>query len=1020
MRPLRLTMQAFGPYADRQVVDFTAALDAGLFGIYGPTGAGKSSIFNAIAFALFGESARGDQDLPSMRSDHASPDVISEVELIFDVGAKRYSVRRRPQQSRPKQRGAGETKEAHTAWLFDVSDMSPDDISESNPGKPLAEKHVSAVAEAMERVLGYNASHFRQIVLLPQGQFEKFLVAKTDERLKILRELFDVSLYQKLSKKLKEEAATAAGLIQNQRTALNALLAHEQCASLEDLQTAAMAAETQSETLKATVTEADTAAQTAARLLGEASQIDRRFQDLEAASAALAVPQGQQSEIDQKAQSLAGARAAQSLAGADQAVEAAQRRVGVALLASNQAKEVAAAANLAAVGAATALQRERDRETETQNLVERRNELKRHRQTFDGAAAQQRALDGARTGATVAETAFAAAQRSHQSLIGDRTKKQDELRRGEEAATIRATLTAGLAEKRRAHEVAQQREKAISDLKAAETIVRAVEKGVADAKAAEERAELSYEEAEARLTVSQAIHLAEKLVDGEACPVCGSHEHPAPASGDAASAGLDAAFRAARESLVRARKAHGEARERLAGTRSAVRERKATLDALALAASPAADLALEVKAVEQQLKALGVSVDVQVLRNAVLDLDKRVEAAATVLETARSMNDSAKTRHALATQAVDSALASIPSELRTSGALDAATTQVDGAIRKREQALQAAISAERTASEAAVATTRDSDNAASALTTANAEVAGERVQFGEQLATADLTDEQYRLHKSNIPRMASLQQTIEAHGQRLAAAQDRLEQAQRSIEGVERPDLAGLQARHTELIAARQTAATTEADIRSKAMRLRGLINKLGADLAALKTAEDVYAPLGVVSDLLSGVNAAKVDLEAFAMATMFDRVLEAANLRLGPMSRQRYTLQREQEGKGGGKRGLGIVVHDLYTGRARATSTLSGGESFQAALSLALGLSDVVEALSGGTRLDMIFIDEGFGSLDGNSLEEALQILQDLVGQSRVLGLISHIEIVQQAIPIGFQIEKTMTGSAVRQRHAM
>lgn len=1019
MRPLRLTMQAFGPYADRQVVDFTAALEAGLFGVYGPTGAGKSSIFNAIAFALFGESARGDQELPDMRSDHASPDTVTEVELIFDVGAKRYCVRRRPEQPRPKSRGAGETKDAHVAWLFDVSDIPLDDISESSSGKPLAEKRVKDVNAEVVRILGYNASHFRQIVLLPQGQFERFLVAKTDDRLKILRELFDVSLYQKLVKKLKEEAAIAAVEIQNRRIAFNALLANEKCSGLEDLQTAATVAQTQADTLKQKVEEADRHAQAATRLLGEADQIDKRFRDLDDAGTTLAALQEQQAGVDQQVRALEGARLAQSLSDADQAVAITKRRVEAALLANDEASEKSVAANAAAVAAATALQTLRDREAEALSLGERKGELTRHRQTLEGAASQQAALDAACSEATKAERAFDAAKAAHETLVDASTAKRHELRRAQEATTIRTTLSNLLAEKRRAHEIAEQREKAVKDLKAAETTVQAAEKSVAMAKAAEEVAELSYADAESRLSASQAIHLAEKLADGEACPVCGSHDHPAPASGDAASAGLDAAFRAAREALTQARKTHGEAREGLAAAEAAARERKATLDALALATAPAADLTLEVKAVDEQLKALGAAIDLQALQNAVLDLDQRIGASTIALETARSANERAKTQQALATQALDGALASIPVELRTMSALEAAIAETVVAIQQFEHALRAAADAERVAREVAVAATRDAENASAGLKMANNEAATERKQFEERLAKSGLTEDQYRLHKSNLARMADLQLAIDTHGQRLAAAQDRLEHAQRSVDGVDRPDLAVLQARHTELAAARQRAATNEADLRNQAMRLRGLIEKLGTDLAALKAAEDRYAPLGMVADQLNGNNAAKVDLETFAMVTMFDRVLEAANLRLGPMSRQRYTLQREQEGRGGGKRGLGIAVHDLYTGRPRATSTLSGGESFQAALSLALGLSDVVESLSGGTRLDMIFIDEGFGSLDANSLEEALQILQDLVGQSRALGLISHIEIVQHAIPVGFQIEKTMTGSSVRQRQA-
>ena len=199
MRPLRLTLQAFGPYPDRQVVDFADALKSGLFGVYGPTGAGKSSIFSAISFALFGEPAKGEQDAASLRSDHAPADVLTEVELVFELGAKRYCIRRRPDQDRPALRGGGVTRERHCAWLFDVTGMPVDEVSENNSGKALAEKKVSDVAAQVERLLGYGPAQFRQIVLLPQGRFETFLTAKTDDRLRILRDLFDVSLYRSLA-----------------------------------------------------------------------------------------------------------------------------------------------------------------------------------------------------------------------------------------------------------------------------------------------------------------------------------------------------------------------------------------------------------------------------------------------------------------------------------------------------------------------------------------------------------------------------------------------------------------------------------------------------------------------------------------------------------------------------------------------------------------------------------------------------------------------------------------------------
>lgn len=199
MRPIRLTMQALGPFAGREVVDFREAMASGLFGIYGQTGAGKSTIFSAVTFALFGEATRSDQDTASLRSDHADPGTLTEVEFVFEVGERRYVVRRSPEQKRPKLRGAGEKTMAHEAFLFDATGVSLEDIERGNRGTILAEKKLGAVREKVIHILGYGPEQFRQIVLLPQGKFEMFLAAKTDARRDILRELFDVSLYRHLA-----------------------------------------------------------------------------------------------------------------------------------------------------------------------------------------------------------------------------------------------------------------------------------------------------------------------------------------------------------------------------------------------------------------------------------------------------------------------------------------------------------------------------------------------------------------------------------------------------------------------------------------------------------------------------------------------------------------------------------------------------------------------------------------------------------------------------------------------------
>ena len=268
MRPITLTMTAFGPYAGEESVDFREAVKSGLFGIYGSTGSGKSTIFSAMTFALFEEASRNEQDTSSLRSHHADDDTLTEVKFIFEVGASCYLIRRTPDQMRPAKRGDGDTKETHKAWLFDVTGIAPEDVSDENCGELIAEKKVGDVKAAVQERLGYGANQFRQIVLLPQGKFETFLTAKSDERMKILRDLFDVSLYRKLASTLKDDAKATEDKVKIDRLTCARQLEHEGFESPDALKTGIAeakslydkAAETANAAIKA-ATLAETAAQ---------------------------------------------------------------------------------------------------------------------------------------------------------------------------------------------------------------------------------------------------------------------------------------------------------------------------------------------------------------------------------------------------------------------------------------------------------------------------------------------------------------------------------------------------------------------------------------------------------------------------------------------------------------------------------------------------------------------------------------------------------------------------------------
>ena len=312
------------------------------------------------------------------------------------------------------------------------------------------------------------------------------------------------------------------------------------------------------------------------------------------------------------------------------------------------------------------------------------------------------------------------------------------------------------------------------------------------------------------------------------------------------------------------------------------------------------------------------------------------------------------------------------------------------------------------------------DNCGTVL--AETKVGEARNAFEARLAELELDQASYDLGCADIGGIHEHAERINTHRKEVAITEAQATAAQDAIRGMERPDVGALAAVRDEARAERLRTRQVAADAAAARKVLDDLLASLRDQLTRLDRLEEETGPLRELAEAFAGENPLRTPLETYAIGAMFDHVLDAANLRLDPMTGGRYRFEREVQAVGGRtKRGLDVRVHDVQTGRLREVSTLSGGETFIAALSLALGLSDVVEMNHGRIRLDTIFIDEGFGSLDtendGGTLDRVLQVLQEIVGRNRAVGLISHVPLVQQAVPNGFSIVKGIGGSRVERR---
>lgn len=1024
MRPIRLTLQAFGPFAAREVIDFREALASGLFGIYGQTGAGKSTIFCAMTFALFGEAAKVEQDATSLRSDHADPALPTEVEFIFEIDSKRYVIRRRPEQVRPKLRGAGQTTDAHEAWLFDATGLPVDEITENNSGKIIAEKKTGVVRDAIVALLGYGPDQFRQIVLLPQGRFETFLAAKTDARLSILRDLFDVSIYRRLAAKMKEDAAEAEKTVRRDREVCAARLKTDGFESLDALvEGIATANRTHLDEVQRE-TDASKNAGDERTKLEAARQLDVRFQTALKADDEFATLLKREEEMEALRRRIENARRAQLVTDVENHLSDTGIELASALEKRNTCSRQQADATETARLAALELEKERARSSETTALRQTGDDLARYQVLLADTAGLRDAALAASAAVPQAQTALDTALRLCTRLANTRTSETAKLKQAREREIERNRLLAEITAVEAARKLAEDFESAKTMQNAARSTADKVRTAHSECMRQSHAARASFEQAEAKLAAVQALHLAAKLKPGDSCPVCGSHEHPAPANGQIEHLGLDTEFREAKLVWETAQRAEADSGLKLASAEATQKEREERLSALKVPERPLADLRADKTALTGKLEQLGPEADIPAAEARLTALEDDIVQADIKREQLRVDLGETQTAEAVARSKLDQALIAIPEEFREATALKDAIAQNRRAQEERKSAMEVAEATANATREAELGAAKDAEAAATAWTEATGRNDRARLLFERRLTETGFSREEYLSCKSTIATVESDAKAFDEFSQKLGIARSNQKTAQEAVANCTRPDLQPMEESVQKAESALRDATNARAETEARQKQLCALQQDITETLRRIDEVEAEIAPLRDLAALFNAENPQRLDLETFAIGAMFDQVLKAANLRLGPMTSGRYSLEREIEASGGrSRRGLGIKVSDVYTGKSRSPATLSGGETFIAALALALGLSDVVESVSGKIRLDTIFIDEGFGSLDtddSGTLDQVLQVLTNLVSQRRSVGLISHVPFVQDVIPNGFFVRKDMHGSHVEARGAL
>ncbi|WP_137725000.1 AAA family ATPase [Prescottella subtropica] len=988
MRLHHLEVSAFGPFGDAVSVDFDELGADGLFLLHGRTGAGKTTILDAVAFALYGTVPGARRDGKRLLSDHAPAGAVPTVALEATVGGRRLRLTRSPEYERPKKRGAGtltENAKATLDWL-------------DGSGEPLS--RIPDIAREVERMLGMTADQFFQVVLLPQGEFARFLRADNEDRGKLLEKLFDTTRFKSVEEWFVDRRKASADAVAEQRMKVDVLVAQVSTAA----GTEAGVDDDPLDWSTRLLDEATGIAESTTAELAAARTVDRQARAaVEEARRVRGLQQRRMQACGELAELEAGAPEREALATeADRAARAAA--VAAAVAEADAATRDAETAQVRARTAADRLAASGDGADLVATLswppsdTDRDTVRARGREWTEEVARLDTLLGEARVMTQLDRDADEMRRRSTElarrvdeiaaaqsRLPEDLAAAEQDVRAAEQAQASLPALEDGAV---RAADAAA----ASDELVAATTTLETRRQDTATARDAHQNARQHLLDVREQRIAGMAAELAVQLVAGEPCTVCGGVDHPAPARPGAETVTKDDED-TARTAEQHADAALAQAVARLADTERAVElltQRAGGGDRDDLRAAHTAAAA----AVERARTAGGRH------PGAVVALDDLRSRGARLEEQAR---DVAAEKTALDTRVAGCEEQAAAWRTRLS---EAAGTDADVAARRTRldalATLATALFDARDRAAALAATARDR---------------GARVQTAVGDADfASLDDALAAVRPAD--RIDRIRGVLDLARDRLASTRSVLAEPDVvAVADLEPVDPSGPEtaARTATAVVEAAVAAASEAETRRG--RLEGLVARLGATVGTLGPILAEHAELADLADVVAGrgQNTRKMSLRSYVLAARLEEVAVSASVRLRRMSAGRYEFVHSDEAGVRGRRGgLGLDIRDDYTGVVRSAKTLSGGESFLASLALALGLADVVAAESGGVVLDTMFIDEGFGTLDADTLDLVMGVLDDLRAGGRVVGIVSHVDEMRQRIPSRLHVLHGRTGSTL------
>ncbi len=915
MRPLKLKISAFGPYAGVTEFDFEKLGTGGLYLITGDTGAGKTTIFDAVTYALYGAPSGNNREVSMLRSKYADPSIPTEVELVFSCHGKQYTVKRNPEYEREAKRGGGVAKQTANAEI-----IYPD-------GRVVT--RVKEVDGAVKQIIGIDRDQFCQIAMIAQGDFMKLLLAKTDERMKIFRHIFKTERYFELQERLKRETSNLANECNRIRQSISQYIGGIVCDEDNTDSIELEKAKKGEMTIEDTVT------------LLEKLIADDKSEE--------AVITEQKSELQKSADEVKESiRKAEDVISAKADLE---RNTNDTEKALEEQKELAAD-----------LEQEKAKQPEVKALNEKVAELKALKPDYDELAKTEGDFD------------------KNKGFIGQNTVKVKEAE--QKITELEGQLTAlesenkGLStvgeEKLRLENEQQTVKEKIGKLELLESNIIALEKAETDyekalenykqQKAEADRKEDEYRAGNTAYLNAQAGILADTLEDGKPCPVCGSVAHP----------------------NIAAKPENAPTKEQLEALEAEVNNEKAKVNDLSVAAGNMKGAVTEKqesvgREISELLGDVAVPDAKSVITVELSDLESEGERLRSEIAEAEARSERKKELEELIPQKTDELKVQRDTKTALDGEIKAKTAENTileariGELKSKltfdsKEAVENEISALTEKAEGLVKALEDAQKAVN--------------QNNEKIVSLKSAKEEILKRKGD-----GTDTDIEEETEKLNIIEDDIKTLEEKVKGV-----------HTR-ISTNETALLN--------------INERSGDLI---TAENKYKWVNALTETAVGKISGKdkVAIETYIQMNYFDRIIDRANARLRIMTGGKYDLVRREEGLNkSGQSGLDLDVIDHHNGSHRSVKSLSGGESFKASLALALGLSDEIQSSAGGIKLDTMFVDEGFGSLDDESLAAAMKALSALADSDRLVGIISHVGELKQRIEKQIIVTKDKDGKS-------